>query len=86
VRRGHQRALLAILLLEANQRVPVEAITEALWGATPRMVVDRNAPKPPPAVGARGYSQLHPIAAAGARRGRAGADKHSAARVPDPRR
>ena len=37
VRRGHQRALLAILLLEANRRVPAEAITEALWGpAAPR--------------------------------------------------
>jgi DNA-binding SARP family transcriptional activator/Tfp pilus assembly protein PilF len=35
VRRGHQRALLAILLLAANRPVPVEAITEALWGPAP---------------------------------------------------
>jgi DNA-binding SARP family transcriptional activator/tetratricopeptide (TPR) repeat protein len=35
VRRGHQRALLAILLLEANRLVPVDAITEALWGPAP---------------------------------------------------
>jgi hypothetical protein len=35
VRRGHQRALLAILLLEASRLVPVEAITEALWGPAP---------------------------------------------------
>ncbi len=35
VRRGHQRALLAILLLNANRLVPVEAITEALWGSAP---------------------------------------------------
>jgi DNA-binding SARP family transcriptional activator/tetratricopeptide (TPR) repeat protein len=35
VRRGHQRALLAVLLLEANRPVPVEAITRALWGPVP---------------------------------------------------
>jgi DNA-binding SARP family transcriptional activator/tetratricopeptide (TPR) repeat protein len=35
VRRGHQRALLAILLLEANRPVPVEVITQALWGPAP---------------------------------------------------
>jgi DNA-binding SARP family transcriptional activator len=35
VPRGHQRALLAILLLEANRPVPVEAIAEALWGPAP---------------------------------------------------
>jgi DNA-binding SARP family transcriptional activator len=35
VRRGHQRALLAILLLEANRPVPVGAITQALWGPAP---------------------------------------------------
>jgi DNA-binding SARP family transcriptional activator len=35
VRRGHPRALLAILLLEANRPVSVEAITEALWGPAP---------------------------------------------------
>jgi DNA-binding SARP family transcriptional activator/tetratricopeptide (TPR) repeat protein len=35
VRRGHQRVLLAILLLEANRLVPVEAITDALWGPAP---------------------------------------------------
>lgn len=35
VRRGHQRALLATLLLNANRLVPVEAITDALWGTTP---------------------------------------------------
>jgi DNA-binding SARP family transcriptional activator len=35
VRRGHPRALLAILLLAANRPVSVEAITEALWGSAP---------------------------------------------------
>ena len=35
VRRGHQRALLAMLLLRANHLVPVEAITEAVWGLAP---------------------------------------------------
>src|SRR5215470_15961024 len=46
VRRGHQRALLAILLLEANRLVPVEAIIEALWG---------HAPPQSAAVAVRGY-------------------------------
>ena len=32
IRRGHQRALLALLLLNPNQVAPVEEITEALWG------------------------------------------------------
>jgi DNA-binding SARP family transcriptional activator/tetratricopeptide (TPR) repeat protein len=35
VRRGHPRAVLAILLLGANRVVPVETIAEVLWGATP---------------------------------------------------
>jgi len=35
VRRGHPRALLAVLLLEANRVVPMEAIIEALWGPAP---------------------------------------------------
>ena len=35
VRRGHQRALLALLLLHANHPVSVEAIAEALWGPAP---------------------------------------------------
>jgi DNA-binding SARP family transcriptional activator len=35
IRRGHQRALLALLLLEANQVVPIEEITEVLWGSAP---------------------------------------------------
>lgn len=35
VRRGHPRALLAILLLAANRTVSVEAIMDALWGPAP---------------------------------------------------
>jgi len=35
VRRGHPRALLAVLLLETNHVVPAEAIAEALWGPAP---------------------------------------------------
>jgi DNA-binding SARP family transcriptional activator len=35
IRRGHQRSLLALLLLHANQVVPIEEITEALWGPAP---------------------------------------------------
>jgi DNA-binding SARP family transcriptional activator/tetratricopeptide (TPR) repeat protein len=35
VRRGHPRALLAVLLLEANHIVSAEAITEALWAPAP---------------------------------------------------
>jgi DNA-binding SARP family transcriptional activator len=33
VPRGNQRALLAVLLLDANRVVPVDAVAEALWGA-----------------------------------------------------
>jgi DNA-binding SARP family transcriptional activator len=35
VRRGHPRALLAVLLLQANQAVSAEAITAALWAPAP---------------------------------------------------
>src|SRR5438132_13922523 len=35
VQRGHQRALLATLLLAADRVVPAEEIAEALWGTTP---------------------------------------------------
>jgi DNA-binding SARP family transcriptional activator/Tfp pilus assembly protein PilF len=35
IRRGHQRSLLALLLLQANQAVTIEAISEVLWGAAP---------------------------------------------------
>jgi DNA-binding SARP family transcriptional activator len=35
IRRGHQRALLALLLLQANEAVPIEEITGVLWGAAP---------------------------------------------------
>jgi DNA-binding SARP family transcriptional activator/Tfp pilus assembly protein PilF len=35
VRRGHQRALLATLLLDANHAVSMDTITEMLWGADP---------------------------------------------------
>jgi DNA-binding SARP family transcriptional activator len=35
IRRGHQRALLALLLLRANHSVPIDEITEVLWGAAP---------------------------------------------------
>jgi DNA-binding SARP family transcriptional activator len=35
VRRGHQRTVLATLLLEANRMVLTETITETLWGAVP---------------------------------------------------
>jgi DNA-binding SARP family transcriptional activator len=35
VRRGHQRALLATLLLDANRVVSMDTITEMLWGANP---------------------------------------------------
>jgi DNA-binding SARP family transcriptional activator len=33
VPRGNQRALLAVLLLDANRVVPVDVVAEALWGA-----------------------------------------------------
>jgi DNA-binding SARP family transcriptional activator len=48
VRRGHPRALLAILLLQANRLVTVETIAEAVWGPAP----PRSAP-----VGIRSYVQ-----------------------------
>ena len=35
VQRGHQRALLATLLLAANRVVPADEIAEALWGTAP---------------------------------------------------
>jgi DNA-binding SARP family transcriptional activator/tetratricopeptide (TPR) repeat protein len=35
VPRGHHRALLAALLLEANRAVPLELIIETLWGTAP---------------------------------------------------
>jgi len=35
IRRGHQRTLLALLLLQANHVVPAEEITEVLWGPAP---------------------------------------------------
>ncbi len=35
IRRGHQRAVLAALLLDANRVVSVDRITEALWGPAP---------------------------------------------------
>ncbi|HEY3953356.1 MAG TPA: BTAD domain-containing putative transcriptional regulator [Streptosporangiaceae bacterium] len=35
VQRGHQRALLATLLLDANRAVPVDTIAEMLWASEP---------------------------------------------------
>jgi len=67
VRRGHPRALLAVLLLEANRLVPMEAILEALWGPAP----PRSAP-----VAVRSYVRWIRLALGEAGRGRVITEPH----------